>query len=153
MPASCILKRSLLRDGAYHYTTRKRAAGILEQQRLIGSEDVKNTLPMSRDIKLVWLLPVSRRPIDRYFREKIIRRHCPIHPTGQDHRVRYEVKLWITDLSPNHIKRIRSNLEGALSYRGSALTGVRIAPASLDDIDIALGITELKVSKGEEAND
>lgn len=144
LPASCFLKKSLLRDGAYHYTTRERAAVILQQQMLIGSDDVKNTIPMLRNIKLVWLLPVSKRPIDCYFRKQIIRRHCPIHPTGQDHQTHYEVKLWITNLSSNHIRRIRCNLEGALSYRGKTLTDVQISLAPLDDIDITLGITALK---------
>lgn len=133
----------ILRDGVLHYTSKEIAMQILRAQEMVGSPDIKSTFAKRRTRKIVWLLLSSNSFCCRYCRRLIVKRHCPISPTGHDRSVKYEVKLLIKDIRPEYVSKMYFNLECAIGCYADCLKDATIVLAPLDNIDRALGIMPL----------
>ena len=127
-------------NGLFHYTTTEKAKQILATASITGYPDTKSTFPMRRKRNIAWFLLNSNSIWQCLFRRIIIKRHCPINPTGHDRSVKYEVKLLIKGIPPEYISNMYYNLEGGIGCYVDSLKNVTISLAPLDNIDHALGI-------------
>ncbi len=147
-PLSRYERQTLLRNGAFHYTSAEAAEKILKSGQIEGSPDHKSIFKSGREKNVIWLLINSDRRYYRRHRKSTVRRHCPVHPTGVKKTVRYEVKLQITGFREEDIKKMRRNLEGSVGYRGDVIRTVKIEAAQPDEDDRALGIFDIDETSG-----
>lgn len=140
-PFNPFMRKRALNQGFYHYTTIENAKKIIKSGELKGNMDKKSIF--KRKPMVVWLVFASNGYICKYYRKKVIKRHCPYSPTGLDKSIKYETKLLITGIKKTHLDKMRHSLELAVGFYGRTLKDVKIEAAELDDIDRLLGIKKL----------
>lgn len=133
-------KRSIKKDGVYHYTTIESAKIIVKEQKLIGMRDYKSTFPSHREDKIIWFFGRTDTIFERFLRWCVLKRHSPKMHSGKNHSIKYETKLLIRSISDEQISKMKINIEMGIGCYVDEMSNVTISFAPLDKIDRILGV-------------